>query len=116
MVKGLTPEAGKVFLERYLRIESPQADPNSGFLELYPGRTLAEKLNLKPGDTVMLVGLDTAANGERAEQGGVVGMLSSLDIELGTIKGIYDTGLQEGFDDFLILTDLSHCRHTMHRE
>ncbi|MDP8306444.1 MAG: ABC transporter permease [Candidatus Chlorobium antarcticum] len=107
MVKGLTPEAGKVFLERYLRIESPQADPNSGFLELYPGRTLAEKLNLKPGDTVMLVGLDTAANGERAEQGGVVGMLSSLDIELGTIKGIYDTGLQEGFDDFLILTDLS---------
>jgi len=109
MVKGVTPEAGKVFLDRYHHTEPLRGGGAADHLGLYLGRTLAENLGLKTGDTVMLVGIDKESSGGGGQEGGgsVVSMLSSLDIELGTIKGVYDTGLQEGFDDFLILTDLA---------
>ena len=37
-------------------------------------------------------------------------LLSSLDLETGVIRGIYDTGLQEGFDDYIVLADLKELQ------
>jgi lipoprotein-releasing system permease protein len=39
-----------------------------------------------------------------------VDLLSSLDLETGVIRGIYDTGLQEGFDDYIVLADLNELQ------
>ncbi|NQU46821.1 MAG: ABC transporter permease [Chlorobium sp.] len=106
MLKGVTPEAENEFLGRYLHSRPSPQKITADYLGLYAGRTLAENIGLNTGDTVMLVGIDKDTASGQDGRGSVVDMLSSLDIELGVIKGIYDTGLQEGFDDFLMLTDL----------
>ena len=60
----------------------------------------------------MLVGLGSNASGAKLIAGNknIVDMLSSLDLEVGVISGIYDTGLQEGFDDFLMIADLKELQ------
>jgi len=45
------------------------------------------------------------------DQAGILDLLASLDLESGTIQGIYDTGLQQGFDDFVLLGDLEKVQN-----
>lgn len=104
MVKGTDEGERGLFLGKFLREGSLDATPEDGTIGLYAGSTLAENLRLKPGSRVMLAGVSGVSSG--TEGGGMLELLSSLDLEVGTIRGIYDTGLQEGFDDFMMIADL----------
>ncbi|NHQ61127.1 ABC transporter permease [Chlorobium sp. BLA1] len=112
VVKGVTPEQRTIFLTRFLKEGSPVMTAESEAIELYAGEPLAEHLGLSVGQKVMLVGLGRDSTGARLIAGNksVVDLLSSLDLEIGVIRGIYDTGLQEGFDDFVLITDLKQMQ------
>ncbi len=108
VVRGVGEEQRRIFLTKFLRAGSFEANDNVTGIALYAGQTLAENLDLKVGKKVMLVGLGNNASGAKLIAGNknIVDMLSTLDLEVGVIRGIYDTGLQEGFDDFVVIADL----------
>ncbi len=112
VVKGVSKEQQRVFLKNFLRKGSLNGMESGEGLALYAGQTLAENLDLKVGKKVMLVGLGCNASGAKLIAGNknIVDMLSSLDLEVGVIRGIYDTGLQEGFDDFVVIADLKELQ------
>jgi lipoprotein-releasing system permease protein len=112
LVKGVSEEQKKLFLKKFLRAGSLDWKNNGDGLSLYAGQSLAENLNLSVGKKVMLVGLGGNATGAKLIAGNknIVDMLSSLDLEVGVIRGIYDTGLQEGFDDFVVIADLKQLQ------
>lgn len=105
MLKGVDGAELEGFLARYRQDAEPDAPAEEGTIGLYLGRTLAETLGLRPGSKVLLAGIDEGARGGGA--GGMVELLSTLELEVGTVRGVYDTGLQEGFDDFMLMADLS---------
>jgi lipoprotein-releasing system permease protein len=108
VVKGVTEGQRRAFMKKFLRTGSLEGEDNGTGIALYAGQTLAENLNLKVGKKVMLVGLGSKESGAKLIIGNknMVELLSSLDLEVGVIRGIYDTGLQEGFDDFVVIADL----------
>ena len=112
VVKGVSEEEKSRFLKKFLRSGSPNGQHTGEGIALYAGQTLAENLNLKVGNKVMLVGLGSNATGAKLIAGNknIVDMLSSLALEVGVIRGIYDTGLQEGFDDFVLIADLNELQ------
>ena len=108
IVRGVSPEERSLFMKKFLREGSPVLAEGGEGISLYAGQPLAEKLGLSVGKKVMLIGLAGGSSGAKLIAGNrnMVDLLSSLDLEVGTIRGIYDTGLQEGFDDYVLLTDL----------
>jgi len=111
-IKGVNEESRKAFLKKFLlkgNIEPIHSDEG---IALYAGQTLAENLNLTVGKKVMLVSLGRDPSGKKlvADHNNIVDLLSSLDLETGVIRGIYDTGLQEGFDDYIVLADLKELQ------
>ena len=112
VVKGVSKEQQRAFLKKFLRAGTLDVPDNAEGIALYAGQTLAENLDLKVGKKVMLVGLGSNAAGAKLIAGNknIVDMLSSLDLEVGVIRGIYDTGLQEGFDDFVVIADLKELQ------
>ncbi len=111
-IKGVNEESRKAFLKKFLlkgNIEPIHSDEG---IALYAGQTLAENLNLTVGKKVMLVSLGGDPSGKKlvADHNNIVDLLSSLDLETGVIRGIYDTGLQEGFDDYIVLADLKELQ------
>ena len=115
IVKGINEQQRIAFLNKFLKSGSIAqqgiADKSQG-ISLYAGQTLAENLNLTVGKNVMLVGLGTNSSGGKLIAGNksIVNMLTSLDLEVGVIRGIYDTGLQEGFDDYVVIADLKQLQ------
>jgi len=112
-IKGIPEEQRKVFLKKFLREGSfALPDPDEG-IALYVGQTLAENLNLTVGKKVMLVSPKGNSSSKKfiTDHTNIVDLLSSLDLELGIIRGIYNTGLQEGFDDYIIIADLKELQH-----
>jgi len=109
LVKGLNTVQREAFLKKFLKDGSPFTHDQGKGISLYPGQTLAENLKLTVGQRVMLVGFGRRPSSQKkiSDQTSIVDLLSSLDIEVGTIRGVYDTGLQEGFDDFVVLSDLA---------
>jgi lipoprotein-releasing system permease protein len=112
LVRGVSEEQKRVFLKKFLRAGSLDGRNSGEGIALFAGQTLAENLNLSVGKKVMLVGLGSNASGAKLIAGNksIVDMLSSLDLEVGVIRGIYDTGLQEGFDDFVVIADLKQLQ------
>lgn len=115
IVKGINEQQQQVFLKKFLKAGNlgpfGEAQKNEG-IALYAGQTLAENLGLTVGKKVMLVGLGTNASGAKLIAGNksIVDLFSSLDLEVGVIRGIYDTGLQEGFDDYVVISDLKQLQ------
>ena len=111
-IKGVNEESRKIFLKKFLREGNIAPINTDKGLALYVGQTLAENLNLKVGKKVMLVSLGGGQSGTKliVGQNNIVDLLSSLDLEPGVICGIYDTGLQEGFDDYIVLADLKELQ------
>ncbi|MFZ4800731.1 MAG: FtsX-like permease family protein [Chlorobium sp.] len=109
LVKGINKEQRKIFLSQFLRQGNPLLPDSGEGISLYAGETLAENLKLKVGQRVMLLGLGGPPSSQKmiTEDKSIVDLLSSMELEVCTIQGIYDTGLQEGFDDFVLLSDLS---------
>ncbi len=112
VVRGVSYKEKRGFLKQFLRAGSLEGKDNVTGIALYAGQTLAENLDLRVGKKVMLVGLGSKASGAKLIAGNknIVDMLSSLDLEVGEIRGIYDTGLQEGFDDFVVIADLKQLQ------
>ncbi|MEI6847311.1 MAG: FtsX-like permease family protein [Chlorobiaceae bacterium] len=112
IIKGITIKQRQLFLNKFLRQGSPVRNENSEFIQLYAGQSLSENLGLKVGQKVMLVGLGKNSSDTKLVFGNknIVDLLSSLDLEVGVICGIYDTGLQEGFDEFVVITDLKQMQ------
>ncbi|MBM3163068.1 MAG: ABC transporter permease [Chlorobi bacterium] len=116
VLKGITGQERAEFLKQYLFSGEAASEPaEEGVLSLYIGKTLAEYLGLKSGDRVLLAGL----NGNESDamisgNAEIVELLSSLDLERGRIKGIYDTGLQEGFDDVVVLGSIDEVQKRFH--
>ncbi len=111
-IKGVNEESRKIFLKKFFREGNIAPINTDKGLALYVGQTLAENLNLKVGKKVMLVSLGGGQSGTKliVGQNNIVYLLSSLDLEPGVICGIYDTGLQEGFDDYIVLADLKELQ------
>ena len=111
-LKGIRNEQREFFLKKFLRQGSPVLPDHGEGISLYAGQTLAENLNLKVGKKVMLVGLGGDSSGKKLIAGNknIVDLFSTLDLEIGVIRGIYDTGLQEGFDDFIVVADLKELQ------
>jgi lipoprotein-releasing system permease protein len=112
VVKGVSGDEKRAFLKKFLSSGSLDGKDSGEGIALYAGKTLAENLDLKAGKKVMLVGLGNHETGAKLIAGNknIVDMLSSLDLEVGVIRGIYDTGLQEGFDDFVVIADLKEMQ------
>ncbi len=111
-IKGVNEESRKAFLKKFLCTGNSVPIQSDEGIALYAGQTLAENLNLSIGQKVMLVSLKVDPSGKKliANQKNIVDLLSSLDLESGVIRGIYDTGLQEGFDDYIVLADLKELQ------
>ncbi|MFZ4524854.1 MAG: FtsX-like permease family protein [Chlorobium sp.] len=111
-IKGIGEEQRNVFLKKFLQQGSLALPDHAEGISLYAGKTLAENLNLKIGKKVMLVGFGGESSGMKliASNTNIVDLLSHLDLEIGVIQGIYDTGLQEGFDDFVVIADLKELQ------
>ena len=111
-VNGINEEQRRIFLKKFLRQGDPVLPDSREGIALYAGQTLAENLNLTVGKKVMLVSprkdqsLATLVAGHTT----VVDLLASFDLEPGVIRGIYDTGLQEGFDDYIVIADLKELQ------
>lgn len=118
ILKGLTADQREKFLRRYGTQErQPEGKHtgNDGMLSLYLGKTMAEELGVQPGDKVLLAGIDIAAKGEEiGNNQDIVSLLSSLELETGKVSGIYDTGLQDGFDDVVIISGLEELQRRFH--
>jgi lipoprotein-releasing system permease protein len=112
IVKGITGQQRTAFLKNYLRNGTTQYESDIKELSLFAGGTLAENLHLTTGKKVLLIGLGNGSEGTKliTENKNMVDLLSSLNIEVGIIRGIYDTGLQEGFDDSVLLCDLDQLQ------
>ncbi|NMW19786.1 MAG: ABC transporter permease [Chlorobiaceae bacterium] len=115
VIKGINEQQQQVFLKKFLKSGSllPVGEKvkNEG-IALYAGQTLAENLGLSVGGKVMLIGLGSNSSGAKLIAGNksIVDLFSSLDLEVGVIRGIYDTGLQEGFDDYVVIADLKQLQ------
>lgn len=116
MLKGITDRERSAFLKRYLVSgRSVTERHKTGSLSLYIGKTLAERLGVKSGDKVLLAGLErTAKTAVAGDSPDIVEMLSSLDLETGVVRGIYETGLQEGFDDAVVIGRLGEIQARFH--
>lgn len=116
VLKGITAQERTVFLKRYLISgNGRQQLPENGTISLYIGKTLAEQLGVKSGQKVLLAGLDRKLKeGIGGGSRDIVELLASLDLEAGTILGIYDTGLQDGFDDVVVIASLDEIQERFH--
>lgn len=115
ILKGISADERKIFLKRYLVDEKKTPDISANTISLYLGKTLAEQLQVKSGEKILLAGLDRSTKeGILDSNQDIIELLSSLDLETGLIKGIYDTGLQEGFDDMVIVGDLDEMQQRFH--
>ena len=107
MLKGILREKPPVFLEESIIEGSWLGEPESSSLQILVGKPLAEALQLSPGSRVMIISTTNASSGELIRvNDNIVDLLSSMDIELATVAGIYETGLNEGFDDYMVVADL----------
>ncbi len=115
LVKGINQQQLEVFMKKFLKagtfVPFGEKQVDEG-IALYAGQTLAENLGLTVGKKVMLVGLGNNASGAKliASNKSIVDLFSSLDLEVGVIRGIYDTGLQEGFDDYVVICNLKQLQ------
>lgn len=107
MLKGVPREKPPLFLEESI-VEGTWFDGvDPGALSVLVGKPLADALQLSPGSRVMIISTSKDSSGKLIQASdSIVDLLSATDIELGTVSGIFETGLNEGFDDYMIIADL----------
>ena len=116
MLKGIAGESPLAFLEESI-IEGTWFDePEPSSLEVLVGKPLAESLNLSAGSRLLVISASGDSSGNLIQAGDdILSLLSSLDLELATVRGIYETGLNEGFDDYMVLADLGAMQQFFNR-
>lgn len=117
LLKGVTRQECSDFLDRYLLEGSPLPEngKNRELLPIYIGKSLAEQLGVKPGDKLLLAGMDgNGKNGMSGERARIIELFSSLDLETCLVWGVYETGLQEGFDEIVAVAPLEKIQERFH--
>jgi lipoprotein-releasing system permease protein len=108
MIQGIDPRVSSRFLENGPALLAAAPASADAPLPVLIGKMLAENLGVKAGDRLMIVGI-AGKNGASGITGkeSVVELLSSLDLHVAQVAGVYDTGLTEGFDDIVVFADLA---------
>ena len=113
LLKGIAADQQEFFLLRYgSHQREGEAGDNGkdGLMSLFLGKSMAEALGVQKGDKVLLAGVDSSGEREGIGKGDIMAVLSSLELETGRVAGIYETGLQDGFDDVVILGRLDELQ------
>ncbi|MGC8775440.1 MAG: ABC transporter permease, partial [Chlorobaculum sp.] len=115
MIQGIDPRESSRFLQNGPELLESAPASADGPLPILLGRTLADKLGVKAGDQLLIVGI-AGKNGASGITGkeSVVELLSSLDLHVARVAGTYDTGLSEGFDDIIVFADLGRLQQLYH--
>ena len=115
MIQGIDPRVSSRFLQNGPALLEAAPASADGPLPILVGKTLAENLGIKVGDRLMIVGI-AGKNGASGITGNesVVELLSSLDLHVAQVAGVYDTGLTEGFDDIVVFADLTKLQQLYH--
>ena len=115
MLKGIPGESFPAFLKESIVEGGWFSGEDPASMYILVGKPLAQSLQLSPGSRVMII---SAANGSSGNlikpTDNIVDLLSAMDLELATVSGIYETGLNEGFDDYMVITDLAVMQHLFH--
>lgn len=107
VIRGTTPDAANRFLGSGASAAKLVPSDSSAALPLMLGKSLAETMGVRTGDRIMIVGFGGKSGGALPDsRESVVELLSSLDLEVARVAGIYETGLNEGFDDVIVFADL----------
>ena len=107
MLKGIHRQSPPAFLKESIVEGEWVSDEESLSLHILVGKPLAESLQLSPGSKLMVISTTSQAGGLINGSENIVDLLSAMDIELATVSGIYETGLNEGFDDYMVIADLA---------
>ena len=115
MLQGIDPRESSRFLRNGPALLAAAPASADGPLPILLGKTLADNLGIKTGDRLMIVGI-AGKKGASSLTGkeSVVELLSSLDLHVAQVAGIYDTGLSEGFDDIVVFADLTRLQQLYH--
>jgi lipoprotein-releasing system permease protein len=112
LVRGVTQDEAVRFLGSGNTAARMLHRDSSGALPVMLGKTMAETLGVRPGDRIMIVGIGKGSGiGSRDT---IVDLLSKLDLEVARVAGIYETGLNEGFDDIVAFADLRSLQERYH--
>ena len=115
MLKGIFGKSPPAFLKENIIEGSWFNDEEPSSMHVLVGKPLAESLQLSPGSRLMIISAVDESSGELIKPtDNIVDLLSAMDLELATISGIYETGLNEGFDDYMVIADLAAMQHIFH--
>ncbi len=111
LLKGIRTDPGSgAFLRQHL-VEGEWLDAhNSGDLRILVGRSLATSLGIGVGNRLLLLSR-IGGDGMFRHSDDILDLLSGLDLKIATVQGIFQTGLTEGFDDYMVLAPLSAVQH-----
>ena len=108
MLKGILRQSPPAFLKESVIKGEWLGGEESSSLQILVGQPLAESLQLSPGSKLMIISTTGQSSGGLIDGSeSIVDLLSAMDIELATVSGIYETGLNEGFDDYMVIADLA---------
>lgn len=114
LLRGVPAGEASGFLRRHLIEGRPYDGGKAGPLQVVVGKAMADRLGLKPGSRAMIVKVGDDNAPGLAGEASLVSLLSSLDLDVVTVSGIYETGLTDGFDDVVVLADLSRLQDRFH--
>ena len=115
MLKGVFGKSPPAFLKENIIEGSWFNDEEPSSMHVLVGKPLAESLQLSPGSRLMVISAVDESSGELIKPtDNIVDLLSAMDLELATVSGIYETGLNEGFDDYMVIADLAAMQRIFH--
>ena len=115
MLKGVFGKSPPAFLKENIIEGSWFNDEEPSSMYVLVGKPLAESLQLSPGSRLMIISAVDESSGELIKPtDNIVDLLSAMDLELATVSGIYETGLNEGFDDYMVIADLAAMQRIFH--
>jgi len=115
MLKGFDAAETPDFLRESIVDGESIAESGGDNLDILVGSSLAETLDIGPGSRVLVISTSKQATGALlAGSDTIVDLLSNMDLELATVRGVYETGLNEGFDDYMVIADLGALQKHFH--
>ncbi|HWR00950.1 MAG TPA: FtsX-like permease family protein [Chlorobaculum sp.] len=115
VIRGIEPREAARFLGSERAATWAVTSEEEGALPLLLGKSMAENMGLKVGDRLMVVGIGgKGGSGHIAGTESIVELLSGLDLQVARVAGIYETGLNEGFDEIVVFAGLKRLQGLYH--
>lgn len=115
VIRGVTQEEARRFLSSAPAAAGMLRRNVDDPLPLMLGKSMAEKMGVTTGDRIMIVGMGGESGKPKPDsKASIVDLLSSLDLEVARVAGLYETGLNEGFDDIVVFSDLRVLQERYH--